>query len=243
MGFWSNLFKNKSEQSPERISAAANVESDVDADTLLAEPIAALQNGQLEEAIRLAAPFLDSARADVCADAFRLGALAKSRLQDWPAAFNDWLALFELEPTSHNALQLASASVMCGEVARGEAWFAKYREIDEKTPSFPLVSATTNFISACNQSGHVQAALPYLEWMRDLYRHVGITDDTFLYLRGVPFLSTFLENSGPMIAAILPPAEFKAWFEQMIPELDEDGGAMVRNWLDQQAAPIDSPVS
>ncbi|MBZ4074195.1 hypothetical protein J4N35_24445, partial [Escherichia fergusonii] len=86
--------------------------------------------------------------------------------------------------SAHNALQLATTSVMCGELKRGEAWLMKFDEINEQTHEMSIVTARTQFISSLTQSGHMAEALPYLDWLRDVYAHVRITDSHFLYVRG-----------------------------------------------------------
>ncbi|XLM20414.1 hypothetical protein MKD33_19210, partial [Chromobacterium piscinae] len=82
------------------------------------------------QALRLAQPHLEAKSAGLRADAYRLCALASSRQAQWDTAFSCWKKLFELEPTAHNALQLASASVMAGDVERGKAWMMKFDELN-----------------------------------------------------------------------------------------------------------------
>ena len=192
----------------------------------LAPALEAYQQGQHEAAIAAAAPY-----ADRHADANRLCALAYSDMRRYPEAFPYWLALFEQEPSAHNALQLATTSVMCGELKRGEAWLMKFDEINEQTHEMSSVTARTQFISSLTQSGHVAEALPYLDWLRDVYAHVRITDSHFLYMRGIPFFPSFLANSLPILRANLPIEAIAQWYGELLGQLDEEGEEQLGQWL------------
>ena len=191
----------------------------------LAPALEAYQQGQHEAAISAAAPY-----ADRHADANRLCALAYSDMRRYPEAFPYWLALFEQEPSAHNALQLATTSVMCGELKRGEAWLMKFDEINEQTHEMSSVTARTQFISSLTQSGHMAEALPYLDWLRDVYARVRITDSHFLYVRGIPFFPSFLENTLPVLKASMPNDKIVDWYGTLVGKLDEEGEAQLEQW-------------
>ncbi|CAJ0735258.1 hypothetical protein R16034_00125 [Ralstonia edaphis] len=201
----------------------------------LAPALEAYQQGQYEAAITAAAP-----HANRHADANRLCALAYSDMRRYPEAFPYWLALFEQEPSAHNALQLATTSVMCGELKRGEAWLMKFDEINEQTHEMSSVTARTQFISSLTQSGHMAEALPYLEWLRDVYAHVRITDSHFLYMRGIPFFPSFLENSLPILKANLPIEAIAQWYGELSGRLDEQGEEQLGQWLQSLNATAES---
>jgi len=191
----------------------------------LAPALEAYQQGQHEAAIAAAAPY-----ANRHADANRLCALAYSDMRRYPEAFPYWLALFEQEPSAHNALQLATTSVMCGELKRGEAWLMKFDEINEQTHEMSSVTARTQFISSLTQSGHMAEALPYLDWLRDVYARVRITDSHFLYMRGIPFFPSFLENSLPVLKASMPNDKIVDWYGTLVGKLDDEGEAQLEQW-------------
>ncbi|OHX20086.1 hypothetical protein [Chromobacterium sphagni] len=142
--------------------------------------------------------------------------------------------MFELEPGAHNALQLATSSVMAGDVARGKTWLMKFDQLNHASREVPCASAYVNFISALAQAGHARETLPYLAWLRELYRQLKITDDMFLHQRGVPFFHVFLENSWPLLRQCLDDKQLLDWHEAMLADLDEGGCAEVRAWLAQQ---------
>ncbi|VWD56088.1 hypothetical protein BLA39750_06736 [Burkholderia lata] len=194
----------------------------------LASALAALQAGRYKKAIEGALPHVER-----LADAARLCAIAYSEMERYPEAFSYWLKLFEQEPSAHNALQLATTSVMCGEVERGEAWLTKAAQVNHDTHEQSDATARVNFISALMQSGRVREALPHLAWMRDVYAHMRITDSTFLYMRGIPFFSSFLEKSLEILKATQPADAIVSWYGELHGKLDEEGEAQLAEWVGQ----------
>ncbi|WP_434630272.1 hypothetical protein [Chromobacterium sp. CV08] len=194
--------------------------------------VAALRQDDWPRALRLAQPHLEAKSAELRADAYRLCALSASRLEQWRTALSCWQKLFELEPSAHNALELATASVMAGEVGRGKAWLMKFDELNRVSRDVPCAAAYASFIAALAQAGHAAETLPYLTWLRELYRQLKVTDDRFLQRRGVPFLAVFLESSWPLLQQCLRPAQLRDWYGAMLADLDEDGCVALKDWLD-----------
>ncbi|MDR2874409.1 MAG: hypothetical protein LBV44_00560 [Methylobacillus sp.] len=228
MSFFKKLFGKKDDASAPPPSAEPADSTPADIAPELAPALQALENEEYEKVVVLALPHVADS-----ADASRLCALACSRLGRWPEAFGHWLHLFELEPGAHNALQLASASVMCNEIERGKAWLQKYQELNEQKHELSGVSAFISFTSALSQIGHPEEGLPYIAWIRDLYAALHITDDTFLYMRGVPFFSAFLENSLPFVKASMNLESGIRWYRELEGKLDEPGEARLQEWIAQ----------
>lgn len=191
--------------------------------TVLQPAVTALEAEQFSVCWSLAQAHCQHPDPEIQADAWRLCALAQARLQHWPQAFDHYHHLFELEPTTLNALQLATTSVMMGELTRGEAWFAKAVELNDGTPEMPPARMRTAYLSALEQAGEFEAALPHLDWLAQGYMAMGITDDHFVWTRGFPFFSEFLGKSHSLLTQVLSGADLRAWYERMTQNLDEDG--------------------
>ena len=121
----------------------------------------------------------------------------------------------------------ATTSVMCNEIDRGEAWLMKFDQLNEQERATSPATARTNFLSALTQAGHGEHALPHLEWLREAYAGMSITDGHFLFVRGLPFFETFLERSTPLLRVCLPADALADWYLQMQPALDAPGQAAV----------------
>src|SRR5690606_4778954 len=143
--------------------------SDTPTPAELEPAIAALEAGNHAAALTMALPHCQHPDAPVRNDAHRLAALCLSRLERWPEAFEHYYALFEHEPSAFNALQLATSSVMAGELLRGQAWFEKADDLNQAARAMAPVELRTGFLSALRQAGEHEACLPHLEWMAGMY--------------------------------------------------------------------------
>jgi hypothetical protein len=206
-----------------------------DAPEELTAALDAMHAQHFTKALAAATPFCTAGEPGLRNDANRICALSASRLGQWRAAAGYWQALFAHESSSHNALQAATSLVMAGELAKGEQWFDNSLEISEEIADTALVHSYTNFISALQLSGNLKAALPYLEWLKQVYQGLTVTDPTFLTLRGVPFFISFLDKSAPTIEAAMDGAQARAWYSSMLPHIDQDGQDTLNAWLEQRA--------
>jgi hypothetical protein len=196
-----------------------------------------LNADRFEEAFAAAVPYVKSNQASLRGDANRLCGLASSRLGRWEAAFGFWHALFDDEPTAHNALQAATSSVMAGDVARGILWIERARTLNVTSHEVPGMTIETNFVTALTQSGNMHAAMPYLEDIKKFYVGFGITDPTVLYMNRFPPFHVFLNNSASIVRANLDAEQGNLWYASMLPHLDEGGKNELNKWMKEQLQP------
>ncbi|CAJ25927.1 conserved hypothetical protein [Xanthomonas euvesicatoria pv. vesicatoria str. 85-10] len=230
MGLWDRLFGRKSTaaNTPRTAPTAAPVaaadvsEAVAEIDPALQPALSAFQRGDHVAAYNAA-----QTQRHLGADAQRLCALSLSALDRYREAYPYWLALYALEPTAHNALQLATTSVMCNEIAQGEQWLLTFDDLNAQERSTSPATARTSFLTALTRAGHGAHALPHLEWLREAYTGMSITDSHFLYVRGLPFLEAFLERSTPLLRQCLPADAVPEWYAHLQPALDPPGQAMV----------------
>ncbi len=216
-------------------TAQPNVEGGAPADPPeLMAAIAALQAERFDEALALAEPHIDAAAVALTADALRVCGLAASRLERWPEAHARFAALFVLEATAHNALQVATTAVMSGRIDEGKAWFDRAWALNLESHEIPPPTMHTSYATALANADHPGEAFASVEWLRDVYQSLPSTDSTFLHLRHLPFFSAFLEKSLPILRARLSDADVVAWYQAIRPHLDEDG----RHALDAHVASV-----
>jgi hypothetical protein len=193
--------------------------------------VAAFESGSPALALSLAENLRTSDDPATRADALRLCALSLSRLECWDKAYDDFHALFAVEPGARNALQLATTSVMAGQTARGAEWFAKAEQLNADSQQIAWPTLLTGYLSALANRGEWAAGLPQLERLRGFYESLPSSDDHFLYTHDLPFLGAFLEKSLPFLQATRSPAEIRAWYGAMAENLDEDGQQKIAEWL------------
>lgn len=203
--------------------SGAEEPSELSTPTVLQPAVTALEAEQFSVCLGLAQAHCQHPDPEIQADAWRLCALAHARLQHWPQAFDHYHHLFKLEPTTLNALQLATTSVMGGELTRGDAWFDKAAALNDEAREMPPARMRTAYLSALEQAGEFEATLPHLDWLAQGYMAMGITDDHFVWTRGFPFFSEFLGKSHGLLTQVLSGPDLRAWYERMAEKLDEDG--------------------
>jgi hypothetical protein len=192
---------------------------------------------RFEAAFAAAAPYVKSDQTSLRTDANRLCALASSRLERWEVALEFWQTLFGDEPTAHNALQVATSSVMAGDVNSGSLWMERARALNTTSRDTPRMTMETSFITALTESGQVHAAMPCLEEIRKFYVEFGVTDPTVLYMNQCPRFDVFLDKSAPIVRANLDAEQGRRWYASMLPHLDERGKLELDEWMKEQLLP------
>ncbi len=214
-------------------AAAKDEDPDRPAAPELAPALAFLQDGAYEQACTAAAAQLNSNDPAVQADALRICALACSGLERWSEARYYWQALFDHEPTAHNALQAATTSVMAGATAQGVDWVEQAAELNLLSRELPMLQVWIGFVTALGRVGQERAALPYLEKIRQVYAELGTTDATVLYAQRIPFFGAFLDNTRPLVRAALDDEQGRRWYAALLPSLDAGGKQELNAWLDE----------
>jgi hypothetical protein len=202
----------------------------------LADAIDRLQGGDLQGAYEEALPFVGAAEERLYCDANRICAIVCSQSAQWPQALVYWQALFSKEATAHNALQVATTSVMTQDLEQAAEWIEKAHTINKSSRELPSSTIITNMLSALTAANQHAAALPYLEELKSFYTHLHVTDPTFLFGHRMPLFHVFLEKSGEIVDKALNAEEGRAWYAAMLPHLDERGKAELTSWLDEESA-------
>jgi tetratricopeptide (TPR) repeat protein len=235
MGFLARLF-GKRDQAVEPASEEAARATGEHADSAAEEPrelrraIDALQAGDLAAAMAYAKPYLHDRNALVRTDALRLLALASSHQGKYQDALPFWTGLVELEPSAHNWAQLAATAAATGKLEIAEPAFARAIELSAEGPeggrsAMPMLHG--NYASALDLGGNSALALRHLDILKSWHSALGITDATFLYIRGMPLFEVFLEHSLPIVKKVKAPDEVVAWLKELEANVDEDGQRLV----------------
>lgn len=202
-------------------------------DTSITDPpeleraIEALQTEDFEQCVALAAPYADDAATRLSVDAHNLVALSLSRLNRYAEAVPHWMAVYDSSKTATHALQVATSFAMCRNLRDAEKWFELSNAHNAVSHEMSSALICSNFISALEQAGYTTEVFPHVQWLKGAYESLGVTDTIYLYQRGMPFLSVFLERSLPIAREVMDPVKLCEWYESMQPHLDEEGAAQV----------------
>jgi len=202
----------------------------------LQQAIAHLEAERFEAALALALPHVGARPDGLRIDAVRLCALCSARLGRWDESLRYWSMLFGEERTAHNALNVGTSFAMSGDPAHGSDWIARSRALNLTSREMPDLQIVTNFITALTRSGHMVQALPYLDEVRAVYVGLRNTDPGFLHTRQVPLFGVFLEHSAPVVQAVLGAERGRAWYDAMLPQLDQRGRDQLTAWLEHHAS-------
>jgi hypothetical protein len=204
----------------------------------LASALALFQAAQFHDALVRALPHVQSAHPQVRIDANRLCALSCMGQGHWEASLAWWQAVFAMEATARNALQLAGCMVMAGDLDAGAGWFARARALNAASRELPPLSLLTTWVSALDMAGHPSAALPVLVEIRETYCTCRTTDPTVLFANRMPLLNEFLDRSLPIVMAALGGVAGLRWFAAMLGRLDDAGNVELGQWLDEQSRSV-----
>jgi hypothetical protein len=197
----------------------------------LLSAVEALEAEQYQLALDVAVPHISAERLSLRTDALRLAGLANARLERWGDSRQCWLSLYSESPSARHALEIATSSVMAGEVDIGEKWVAKAQELNTSDHTLRGLTIITGYLSALTRAGQMKLALPYLEQLKECYESSNTTDDHFLWSRGVPFFETFIEKSAVIVREVLDVEQGRAWYASMLPHLDERGREALNDFL------------
>ena len=229
------LIEHLMKQAPPALGPAAERERPVP--PVLAAALEHLQAERHADALAAASAHVSSGDAAVRTEALRLCALACTRLSRWDEATQFFTSLFDDETTSHNALQIATSSVMAGALPAGLRWMEQAAVLNAESNEAPHMTMLISFVTALKHAGQEAAALPFIEQIREAYTDIGSTDPTVLYANSMPFFGAFLSNSLPFVRASLTPEQGRHWYAAMLPSLDPAGTAALSEWMENEFGP------
>lgn len=179
-----------------------------------------------DRALQLAEPHLHSSNPDLAVDAKKLVALIHFRRRDYATA----LPLFRAVVTTHddagNWFNVCTAATLGGDIELGEQAFqqalaAQQRGAVSDGLSIPFMRQY--YACALRDRGEFSKALIQIEELRSIYEHLKITDDTFVYIRGVPFLSHTMETAIDVFRRLGESTVWQRWIDSFAEKLDDEG--------------------
>ena len=229
MGFLARLFRKTEPAQTESLERQAIDAGDVSEQREppeLVPAINALHSELYNEVLALAEPLTRHGEPQIRADAVRLMALAFSRLNRYGDAISCWQNLIVMEPSSHNYAQLASSAAVMGRLDIAEPAFERATQLTQESEqegrnALPMMWG--NFATALDMGGNPARAVHFIDLLKRAYEGYHITDSTFLYIRGMPFFSVFLENALPILRKVKTQQEIDTWLDELNIEIDDEG--------------------
>lgn len=198
---------------------------------LLEKPWALFEQQRYQEAFDIVHAMLNSLQGEDLRDAQRLLGLSCYHQHQYERAVF-WLteACCGSEH-AHDWLNLALAATMQGNVELGAQAFEQVHICQQASryaqePGWYL--QLYGYADALCNSGQCMRALPLLNELANAYKRLHNTDTIFLYSRGLPFLSSFLNLAVRCFRTLQQQVEGTVWLEDVAKALDVPGQRQVR---------------
>jgi hypothetical protein len=189
----------------------------------------ALQEGRYDQALRHGTKYLESENPEVREAAHFMVGMSYFRQNK----FRDAIPYFQLIVGDGNggglndSFNLVMAATLSGQHDLGRDAFEKFLTRVQKEGNsengMSILLAHLYYGMALADAGDPEAAYEQLETLRPYYEKAKITDDHFLWQRGIPFLAQFIQLAEKIIASGRPPINWKQWAKNFAEKLDEEG--------------------
>lgn len=127
------------------------------------------------------------------------------------AEINDWFNVITSATLSNN--------IEIGRDAFEQA--IKIKRPSEEQLSIPMIYQY--YACALRDVGENSLALEQINNLREIYEQLKITDSTFLYIRGVPFLSHTMDVAVDVFKGLGASFDSEKWIDNFSAKLDEEG--------------------
>ena len=172
------------------------------------------------------------------ADAARTAGLELFYTGDYGPAAAHLRRVVDITNAPDDWFNLCTAATMAGDVSAGasalERALARLGEAGATT-GLGMPKMRFYFAQALVHQGAWDRALEQILALRPIYERLKITDDTFLYLRGVPLLAHTIELALKVFAALGPRFAARAWLLDFASRVDDEGAAYLREATSRNA--------
>lgn len=128
-----------------------------------------------------------------------------------------------------------TSAVLSRNVQKGKEAFHKALELqelndDSQHPSVPQIRYF--YGCALNDIGLNREALEQLDELKKIYMQLVITNDTFVYLRGIPFISQTLDLAKKVMKGLNIEFSSSTWLNELKEAVDEEGKEIIEQYCE-----------
>lgn len=196
-----------------------------------------LQNEKYEEVIPEAKKLLGHKSAPIAKDANKLIGMALFRQAKYQEALPYFQKATEYNPEINDWFNVITSGTLSKDVEVGRNAFDKAVQLQldsghKEQPSIPFMRQY--YACALRDIGEYDLALEQINELRQIYEQLKITDTTFVYIRGVPFLSHTMDVAVDVFNGLGASFDAQEWIDSFSSKLDEEG----REYLNEVKAKI-----
>lgn len=185
-----------------------------------------LQNEKYEEVISEAKKLLGHKPALIVKDANKLMGMSLFRQAKYQEALPYFQKATEYNPEINDWFNVITSGTLSKNVEVGRNAFDKAVQLQldsghKEQPSIPFMRQY--YACALRDIGEYELALEQINELRQIYEQLKITDTTFVYIRGVPFLSHTMDVAMDVFNGLGASFDAKEWIDSFSSKLDEEG--------------------
>lgn len=215
-----NWFGKKAKSQPEELADLPERRTE------LRDAWLAFDNLDFDAAIKAVRPFLGVGDSNLAREARKVVALSEFRRGNFTEAMVLFQGLAAVSADASDWFNVITAAAMAGEIPTAEHALQVAIQCQEASehsqqPSIPFMRYY--FACALRDRGEFDKAFGQIEELRAVYEQLRITDDTFLHMRGVPFLSQTISLAVDVLRGLGDAIEPEIWLQDFGGRLDEDG--------------------
>lgn len=190
-----------------------------------------MQEKNYQSAIAEAESVLETEDEDLKTEARRLTAMAHFQLQNYKLASAFFQQVSQTSGAPNDFFNLATTSALAGEISRSRiAYFSALQSAqhDAEEDHLPPPFMMFYYMQALRDAEAWENAFLVLGHLSAFYRELHVTDDDFLYSRGVPLLAHSLQAASDILRNV-ERSEAEAWYANMEAEVDEEGQEKIQS--------------
>lgn len=189
------------------------------------------QQEQFNEVLEEVAPYRSSMDTYVVKEAYGLTALAHFRLGEYEQARATFAWLANEYGDVNDWFNLMTSAILAGNIEQGMEAYNQAKELRahaENDEGVPIPQMMYYACRALADAGEYDRAFTVLNELIDIYKQLHITDDTFLYMRGVPMLPHAMEAVQIVLTARKDKMDIDTWFAMLDASLDDEGREIIQ---------------
>lgn len=196
----------------------------------------ALNDAHYEKAIELCEEYFASGDKALSIEAHKIAGLSFFKLKNYEKATWHYHQVAEFTNDSDDWFNVTTAATLAGEEVLSFEAFEKSLANYEETSTagtFSVPNMRLYFMKALLDVANYEKAFEQLAELKKLYCYWGLTEDVFLYMRGIPSLEETLKIATPIFKK-LERGRITQWLDDFEKGLDEDGQIIIRKYREAQ---------